>query len=89
MVKYEDLRRDTQTELKKIFDFLKMDISNDDLSKIVKKYDFDNLPDNKKGSGKFIRAASPGKWQENLLDEEKTAMEEIMKNMIEKLGYKN
>jgi len=54
---------------------------------LIQKYNFDNIPANKKGSGKFYRSATPGKWKENFNEEEKKIMEEIMGESLKKLGY--
>lgn len=87
LIKYEDLRKNTLEELEKIYKFLEIDISKDELQKIVSKFSYENLPDKEKGQGKFVRSASPGKWKENLHDEEKIIIEKIMGRMLEKLGY--
>ncbi len=87
MVKYEDLLRDTFNELKRIYDFLKIDIIEDDLKNIIEKYDFNNIPERKKGSGKFRRSASPGKWKENLSEEEQKITQNIMKETLLKCNY--
>jgi len=86
-VKYEDLRKNTYEELKKIYEFLNINISEEELQNIVKKYTFENLPDEIKGSGKFHRSATPGKWKENFNEEEKKLMNDIMGNALKKLGY--
>jgi len=73
---YEDLLADTS-----------IDIDEKKLNGIVEKYSFKNIPDNEKGQGKFRRFASPGKWKENFNDEEKGIMNDILKNMLRKVGY--
>jgi len=88
-IKYEDLRKNTSDELKKIYDFIGIDISEDKIKKIVKEYSFENIPDNKKGIGKVTRSASPGKWKENFDEEEKNLMQEIMGKTLQELGYLN
>jgi hypothetical protein len=87
LIKYEDLLKNTSNELKKIIDFLDSDISEEEIAEIVTKYDFKNIPKEKKGSGKFTRSANPGQWKLNLTGEEKDAMQEIMKETLIKLGY--
>ena len=61
MVKYEDILKDTTGELEKLYQFLEIDISKEQVQNIVQKYDFENIPENQKGSGKLHRSASPGK----------------------------
>ena len=40
-----------------------------------------------KGPTKALRAATPGLWRENLSDEEQLAVNEIMGETLERLGY--
>ena len=55
LVKYENLRNDTFTELKKIYKFLDIPIKDENLKRKIEHFDFDNIPDSKKDSGKFSR----------------------------------
>jgi len=87
MVKYEDLLFDTFTELKKLYRFIDVEISDDKIRKIIEKYSFKNIPSNEKGSGKFTRSATPGKWKENFSEEEQTLMNEIMGPMLKNFDY--
>jgi len=87
LIKYEDLRKNTLEELEKIYKFLEIDISKDELQKIVNKFSFENIPDKDKGKGKFARSATPGKWKENFNESEKKIMNEIMSNKLKELGY--
>ena len=86
-VKYENLRTNTITELEKIYKFIDISISKEDLQKIVEKYSFENIPDRNKGPGKVTRSASPGKWKENFSEEEQTIMNKIMGDALKRLGY--
>jgi len=86
-VKYEDLRKNTFPELKKIYDFIGIKISDDELKKIIERYEFDNIPKSKKGPGKFNRTASPGGWKNNFDDTEKDLMNSIMKDDLKKFDY--
>lgn len=88
LVRYEDLRKNTVEELEKIYTFLKIDISNDQIVKIVNKFSFENIPSAKKGLGKSRRSATPGKWKENFNEKEKELMNSIMGKTLEKMGYK-
>jgi len=87
LVKYEDMLKDTQNELEKIYKFLEINISKDKIQNIVTKYDFSKIPAREKGSGKFYRSASPGLWREHFSDEEQNMMNEIMGNTLKKVGY--
>jgi len=87
LIRYEDLLENTCENLKRIYKFLEIDISNTDLEKLVTKYSFENIPAKKKGSGKFARSASPGNWKKNFNDEEKKLMENIMGETLKKIRY--
>ena len=86
-IKYEDLLQNTSSELKKIYDFIGIDISEDKLNKIIQKYSFDKISEDKKGSGKVTRSATPGKWKENFSEEEQKIMQDIMGKTLSDLGY--
>jgi len=86
-IRYEDLRHNTLSELKKLYQFLEIDIDDNALGKIVNKYSFDNLPESEKGEGKFRRSASPGDWKKNFNEEEKQILNEIMGNTLKKMDY--
>jgi len=86
-VKYEELRENTFEFLKKNYEFIGIEIDDGELEKLISKYDFENIPTESRGSGKFARSASPGKWKENFSDEEKNLLHEIMIPTLNKLGY--
>ena len=88
MIKYEDLRFNTLETLKKIYQFIDVKITDDDLKNLVDKYNFENIPKEKRGSGKVTRSASPGKWKESFNKEEINIMEKIMGNTLKKFNYK-
>jgi len=87
ILKYEDLRKDTLNELKKNYNFCQIQIGDETLKQLVEKSKFENIPQNERGSGKFKRFASPGKWKENFTDEETKIIENIIGNTLQKLGY--
>jgi hypothetical protein len=43
----------------------------------VEKWAWDNIPEDRKGEGKFFRKASPGGWQEDLTPEQAKMVEQI------------
>jgi len=86
-IKYEDLRKNTVDKLRKIYEFIRVDLTQKDLEFIVDKYSFENIPEKKKGSGKVTRSASPGKWRENFSEDEIKTMQEIMGETLSRLGY--
>jgi len=87
MLKYEDLLKNTFEELKKIYDFLKIDITEKELKKILSNYDFEKIPASQKGTGKFYRLAKPGGWKDSFNDEEVNLMNSIMAEGLRTGGY--
>jgi len=87
LIRYEDLINQTFDEVKKIYEFLEIDIKKEELEELIKKYDFKNIPESEKGKGKFRRFATPGKWKENFTDEEKKTVENMMGDTLRKMGY--
>ena len=87
VVKYEDLRDDTLNELEKIYKFLEVEITKEELENLVTKFSYENIPTEKKGKGKFVRFAAPGKWKQSFSEEEKKIMIETMSDTLKKLNY--
>jgi len=87
LLRYEDLLTNTEQELQKLYQFLGIDIDEKNLNDIVQKYSFKKIPQEEKGKGRFKRFASPGKWKENFNDKEKEIMNNILKDMLQKVGY--
>jgi hypothetical protein len=75
--------------LKKIYEFLEIEISDKELTKIVEKSSFEKIPKGQRGSGKFARSATPGKWKENFSPEEQKIMTEIMSDTLKEMGYED
>jgi len=87
IVRYEILRKNTVEELEKIYKFLDIDISIEEIKNLVEKYKFENIPSEEKGEGKFYRSASPDKWKESFSKEEVDVMNQIMGNTLKNNGY--
>ena len=87
LVKYEDVRKNLRPRLEELYKIMGVEISEDELAKIVEKYTFENIPEKLRGEGKFYRSASPGKWKKNLSNEEQSIMNNIMKEMLSIVGY--
>jgi len=65
LIKYEKLLDNTFEELQKIYKFINLEISQNELQNITEKFSFKKIPDKLKGEGKFYRAATPGLWKEH------------------------
>lgn len=87
MLRYEDLLDDPVDELRRTFDWLGLEISDQDLSSVVHRHSFEQLPDEATGPLKFHRAAKPGLWRENLTEEERSTMSRILEPKLRELGY--
>lgn len=87
LVKYEDLRSNTLGELKKLYEFIGIPITDSELSNIVEKFTFENIPDEKKGLGTQRQFAKAGIWKEKFSHKEIEVLEEIMGNQLKQLGY--
>jgi len=87
LVKYEDLLKNTLEELEKIYEFLEIDIPENELKKIVEEHSFENIPSKDKGPTKVTRSASPGKWKENFNEKEQSIIQKILEKTLADLGY--
>jgi len=88
MLKYENLKENTLSELRKIYDFIKIKISDDELKKIIGLHEFKNIPKSETGGGKFNRAAKIGGWKASFNVEEREVMNSIMDKTLKEFGYK-
>jgi Sulfotransferase family len=86
-IRYEDLRSDTIGTLRTLIDWLGVDRSDADLEAAAAALAFEAYPPRAKGPTKPLRAASPGLWRENMSDEERLVMNEVMGETLVELGY--
>lgn len=87
MIRYEELLEKTSEILKKLYQFIEIEISDEKINELVEKYSFKNIPEKDKGEGKFRRFATPGKWKENFDDDEKKVIDSIMGETLKKIDY--
>ncbi|MGB3683215.1 MAG: sulfotransferase [Rubrobacteraceae bacterium] len=66
LVRYEELRSDTLSTMKRIYKDLEVSVEEEDLTQAVEKHSWENVPEKDRGEGKFHRKASPGGWREDL-----------------------
>jgi len=88
LVRYEDLRRNTTEELRRIYQFIGTEVSEDYLREAVQRYSFENIPPDQKGSGRFARKASPGAWRKSFTIDEQKLLHSIMGETLRALGYR-
>ncbi len=87
LVKYEDLLERTSEVLGELFRWLGVKVDDDQLAAAVEAESFQATPAEERGSGKFMRAARPGSWRENLSEEEQEIMARAMGDRLRQFGY--
>lgn len=88
-VRYEELNTDTLDTMKRICSELGLPVGERELEKVVNKHSWENIPDKKKGEGKFYRKASPGGWKEDLTPKQVETVEKITAPLIEEYYTKS
>jgi hypothetical protein len=83
-VRYEDLRHDTVSVLKAMYDALEVEVDEAQLEAAVLKHAWERIPESEKGKDKFFRKAQPGGWSEDLSSEQIKLIEDITGPIIEK-----
>ena len=66
LIKYEDLKADTLGVMRRLYRDLQLPVDDAALACSVEKHAWANIPEKKKGQGKFYRKATPGGWREDL-----------------------
>lgn len=87
LVRYEDLRESTETELGRICAWLGLGRSEGEIRAAAQANAFEAIPGFMKGPGKPQRSATPGLWREHLSAEEQGIMERVMGPKLAELGY--
>jgi hypothetical protein len=77
VVKYEDLRETTFGTMRHIYSTLEIPIDERELSRVVEKRSWENIPERMKGSGTFLRKATPGGWADDLTPQQAKTIERI------------
>jgi hypothetical protein len=84
LVRYEELRADTLGTMKRIYSNLGIEVDEEELTLVVEKHSWENIPELEKGEGKFYRKASPGGWREDLTPEQAKIIEKEAAPLLEK-----
>ena len=82
LIRYEDLRLDALGTMKRLYSAL--GIRAERLPEVVEKHSWENVPEEKKGPGKFYRKATPGGWREDLTPEQARVVEEWNAPLLER-----
>ena len=85
LVRYEELRADTLGTMKRIYSELDAKVDEEELARIVEKYSWENIPEEKKGEGKFYRKGKPDSWKEDLTEEQAAAVERVTAPLLKEL----
>ncbi len=86
-VRYEDLLAEPTLNLRRVFDWLGLEISDPDLEELVESQSFERLPGEHRGPGRIFRAATPGLWRENLSEAEQETVDRVIGAKLRDLGY--
>jgi hypothetical protein len=70
LVRYEDLRAEPLESMKHIYSTLEIPVDEGELSEVVERRSFENIPEEEKGEGTIRRKATPGGWREDLTPEQ-------------------
>lgn len=84
LVRYEDLREDPSKQVARICDALRIEVGRSQLEQAVKKHSWENIPEGKRGRGKFHRRAVPGGWREDLTPEQAKLVERITAPLLDR-----
>jgi Sulfotransferase domain len=85
LIKYEELRTDTLGTMKRMYSVLGVPVDEGELARVVEKHSWENIPEEKKGEGKFYRKGKPGGWREDLTEEQAEAIERVTGPLLEEL----
>lgn len=87
VARYEDLLSEPETGLSRLFAWLELDCSAQQIRQWVGHNAFDHIDARSRGPQSFYRAAAPGGWRENLRPDEQSALNEILGPKLRELGY--
>ena len=90
LVRYEDLLKNTSGELRRVFDFLGFDVSDDQVVHLIKKQSFERKAKRKRGqenTKSFLRKGISGEWQEVFTEDQKRMAAEQGKEVLHRLAY--
>lgn len=83
LVRYEDLRVDTLQTMKHVYSVLELPADEEKLARVVEKHAWENIPEEKKGEGKFHRKGTPGGWREDLTPRQIEVVEKVTEPILD------
>jgi hypothetical protein len=87
-LRYEDLLRDPGAALASLVGWLGLSMDDQRIRDAVDATDVRQVDPSQRGRGRFVRAATPGLWRENLSGTEQRLIEELMGPKLRELGYR-
>ncbi len=87
IVRYEDLLADCASVLAPLFEWLGLSRSENRLQQIAARRSFAAVPEHKRGETQRVRSAKPGRWRENLSEDEQQSVMQIVGPRLARLGY--
>lgn len=82
VLRYEDLRSDTVSAMEHTLSTLGLGFDKAGLARVVEAHSWENVPEEKKGEGKFYRKATPGSWREDLTPDEVRVVEDAFAPLL-------
>ncbi len=86
-MRYERLRRDPFAEMNHLAHILGLPCDEAALRKAIDRHDYERIPDERKGPGRFVRTARVGGWQAELEAGEIAAIHHQLGAFLTELGY--
>jgi len=86
-MRYERLRRDPLAEMNHLAHVLGLPCDTAALRKAIERHDYERIPAERKGPGRFVRTARVGGWQEELEASEIAAIHRQLGTFLNELGY--
>ena len=77
VIRYEELISDAPAAIRDLYGSLGMALDEKELGRVVRDHSWENIPEEKKGEGKFYRKAKVGSWREDLRPEETRLVKKI------------
>jgi hypothetical protein len=84
LIRYEDLRARPLETMRHVYERLGIPAEEQELAGVVERHAWENIPDRKKGAGKFYRKGSPGGWAEDLTPEQAETVERITAPLLDR-----
>jgi hypothetical protein len=80
LVRYEELRADTLSEMKRIYTALEIPVDKAELARSVEKHSWENVSEEEKGQSKFYRRG----WREDLTPTQVEVVERTTASLLER-----